>query len=1140
MDSKPLLHHLRKVVPEINLSSNSVHAILHSDLSHEDKVHNILHQHFKSRRNIHRYHTYENLLNAEAKHIHYLYPSHELQDIYHKLKYFVDMPNRKEIVLRLLTMSKETINGPVKRTCGQYLDNANNNAPMIKVRKLEEPATVVSASCSIQENVVPFSYDNLNVPTPYVLNTVSHDVYFPGDKPATVTSSDVETAVTEEKNEPSSTVMGGYEVPDIMEHFALPIINLELPCTMADNSEGSELSETQLPYVSEETIESITVLRPEEILVTNSTDSTFRGSNDTVINQNSTDSTSKDSNSTVISLDHSDEASQIVLSDASSEVPRDSQDSAKTELYSLDDSAIPEKHHAVTMMGPTCIKINLLSNVGERGMQEVDAGQCRNIHEPYNNAPSTSRQNTAMNNDIANFDLVTYVREITHAREEVVRKQCKKLNLRTDMKPMPFLLNMVIDNILSNVVDSEDSDVEHLPDVIQEAEMQGIAGGAIDLHTEVPNDATNTEGVDAKFETMHEPFDKQLVQHLCLVFSDACPNYIKALCRGKVNNNEVLDNLITEILNTNGQYPKRPRPPPEPECLPENQLEILKEFLPDADPDYLSMMLDKFEGKPDLVKSFLNEAMEKRDYPTLKDYQRRQQLSAQQKQYTTEFNVENFVKLIPDPEAFFKDPSRKLKISNADSHYVLVFMRNKFNRIHLRTIQTVFSKNHCNVAKTIKDLEKAMTQSQYVMKSVRRSIEMPNSVENIPLLQELAYYTHKAEIDNYLKQQSQKEIAEREEAKAKGVLKTCNCCYDEEVVPKDIHRCENGCEFCKSCIVKSSEVLFGEGKLDFPCLMNCSSNFSLQTLQIVLSPKLFSKIAQKKALEEIKSAGIEELEMCPFCDFATIPAEGYNIFTCMNPECMKESCRMCKEPSHIPLRCDEIEKDEDVRARTFVENKMTEALLRKCWKCGVKFFKEEGCNKMTCSCGAQMCYVCGKPVDSYKHFNGNGGDRFDLCPLYSDTNVLNKENVLKGAQEAKAEIGNVNLKYDPTVDINKHYQERTKMYPHNHLLNRPPPPFLNNVFQRHIGGLRPVIDPEEPVILPIVEPLLHEEEPPLALNWQPPNRRGVNNLPPRARYPPMAARLNAAAPANPFRNQAPMNVPQPPLNRPQQIPFPYM
>jgi TRIAD3 protein (E3 ubiquitin-protein ligase RNF216) len=95
-----------------------------------------------------------------------------------------------------------------------------------------------------------------------------------------------------------------------------------------------------------------------------------------------------------------------------------------------------------------------------------------------------------------------------------------------------------------------------------------------------------------------------------------------------------------------------------------------------------------------------------------------------------------------------------------------------------------------------------------------------------------------------------------------------------------------------------------------------------------LSPKLFSKVAQKKALEEIKSAGIEELEMCPFCDFATIPAEGYNIFTCLNPECMKESCRMCKEPSHVPLRCDEIEKDEDVRARTFVENKMTEALLR--------------------------------------------------------------------------------------------------------------------------------------------------------------------------------------------------------------------
>lgn len=91
---------------------------------------------------------------------------------------------------------------------------------------------------------------------------------------------------------------------------------------------------------------------------------------------------------------------------------------------------------------------------------------------------------------------------------------------------------------------------------------------------------------------------------------------------------------------------------------------------------------------------------------------------------------------------------------------------------------------------------------------------------------------------------------------------------------------------------------------------------------------MFSKVAQRKQLEEVKAAGINELEMCPFCDFATIPAPEDKLFKCLNPECMKESCRQCKEPSHIPYHCDEIEKDDDVKKRTYIENKMTEALVR--------------------------------------------------------------------------------------------------------------------------------------------------------------------------------------------------------------------
>lgn len=68
--------------------------------------------------------------------------------------------------------------------------------------------------------------------------------------------------------------------------------------------------------------------------------------------------------------------------------------------------------------------------------------------------------------------------------------------------------------------------------------------------------------------------------------------------------------------------------------------------------------------------------------------------------------------------------------------------------------------------------------------------------------------------------------------------------------------------------------------------------------------------------------------MCPFCEFAAIPASEDKVFRCLNSDCMKETCRLCKEPSHIPLRCEEVEKDADVQVRTYIENKMTEALVR--------------------------------------------------------------------------------------------------------------------------------------------------------------------------------------------------------------------
>ena len=148
-------------------------------------------------------------------------------------------------------------------------------------------------------------------------------------------------------------------------------------------------------------------------------------------------------------------------------------------------------------------------------------------------------------------------------------------------------------------------------------------------------------------------------------------------------------------------------------------------------------------------------------------------------------------------------------------------------------------------------------------------------------------------------------------------------------------------------------------------------SWKLHIVQLLKTEKIFDSAAWKIPL-------FLGLEQCPFCPFATImdtkPDEN-KIFICQNPDCGKESCRLCKEISHIPLRCEEVEKDAEVRKRTYIENKMTEAMIRKCWKCSKPFVKMDGCNKMTCDCGASMCYLCRQPVKDYKHFYGQGNSQ---------------------------------------------------------------------------------------------------------------------------------------------------------------------
>lgn len=126
-------------------------------------------------------------------------------------------------------------------------------------------------------------------------------------------------------------------------------------------------------------------------------------------------------------------------------------------------------------------------------------------------------------------------------------------------------------------------------------------------------------------------------------------------------------------------------------------------------------------------------------------------------------------------------------------------------------------------------------------------------------------------------------------------------------------------------------------------------------------------------------------------------------FSCLNPICGRPSCMSCSKPWTDIHICHE---SSILALRTQVELAMSLAIKRTCPRCNTSFVKSSGCNKLTCVCGYQMCYVCRKDIgngEGYRHFcehfrpnAGRSCTECSKCDLYrcEDDDV-----VLKKAKE---------------------------------------------------------------------------------------------------------------------------------------------
>ncbi|KAK2585538.1 hypothetical protein KPH14_010180 [Odynerus spinipes] len=535
---------------------------------------------------------------------------------------------------------------------------------------------------------------------------------------------------------------------------------------------------------------------------------------------------------------------------------------------------------------------------------------------------------------------------------------------------------------------------------------------------------TTTEDTKLSFKMM------KIYYKLLSIFPDVNPDYIKSICAVhdilQVNLDESthLHMLIEHLLVSGENHPRVfniNSESTEVICDVNEQYENILGIFPDADPTYLRNIIERIYDKPEELKEFVQSKLESHDYPRREHYLTKRKIE-QQKQYTTQFKIDKFLEIFPNPFSYFEDPKRTFKFNSA----ALEFLKHHYNKLRISTILRVYGSYKHHLSLTAIALDKIEPD----MKGKRITSYLPS--EDIPLLQEIAFIQHRQDIQIYLAELKEKEAIEFQRLKENNGLLECQCCFDNECMPSKCSNCDNGHIFCNNCIMKGVEMKLAESETHIYCFTSCTSEFNLSMLQKVLSPTTFSILLKKRQEAEVMAAGLEGLVSCPFCPFASIPPAEDKVFKCFNPECMKESCRLCKELNHVPLSCDEANSE---KARHYLEEKMTQALIHTCYKCKRPFFKEEGCNKMVCVCGAEMCYICDKPVNGYNHFRGQGSTKTDLCPLWSDNHVINTKAVLQVARDIEEEMKekNPNVKLLTTPLLPK--LPRTSKGPHEDIPN---------------------------------------------------------------------------------------------------------
>lgn len=185
---------------------------------------------------------------------------------------------------------------------------------------------------------------------------------------------------------------------------------------------------------------------------------------------------------------------------------------------------------------------------------------------------------------------------------------------------------------------------------------------------------------------------RNLYYRLIPMFPSVNTVYIKRICQRYVTDPKYLgykesvslQYLVEHLLEHGQKYPvKKPEPLPlennsNTYTLNEQYADLLGIF-PEADPTYLRKVAEENYKDPEKIKEYVQSQLENPSYPTRAQALARKKITDQQKQYTSDFKIEQFLELFPDPFSHFENSSRQCKFNP----HAVDFLKQYFSKIRV-------------------------------------------------------------------------------------------------------------------------------------------------------------------------------------------------------------------------------------------------------------------------------------------------------------------------------------------------------------------------------------------------------------------------------------------------------------------------